>query len=215
MAALIESRARGQADAKRDRAERMRAWEQSQLRLIAEFPDQPLAYEGLLCVAQQHPDAEQAARIAGQLIATTATPNWVARKAQELLDRQKLLGKALESVLPEALRGESDGPISVGAPIVIYAWSLDRSDSLMIADRFAAAAPEGAKMFGICLDTDVDLARQVARQANLPGQQVFDDGGPLGLVAQRLMISEVSTAYLVGADGTIRSVTYHHTLLRR
>jgi hypothetical protein len=213
LAALIESRIRETGNARRTPVERMRAWEQTQRRLLAEFPDQPLAYEGLLCVALQDTDPERAASIARELIQANGTPNWVARRAQAMLDSQALVGQSLRTLLPETLRGDTDGPIAVGAPLVIYSWSAERPDSAINAHLLVARAPEGTKLVGVCLDIDLSRAREYAAQAHLPGEQVYDAGGVMGLVAQRLVLLEPSSAYLVGEDGTVRSVTYLRDLL--
>jgi hypothetical protein len=174
--------------------------------LIVEFPHEAAAYEALLGRAADCADSALAAKLAREVIAFPAAPNWVQRRAQTLADRHELVGQSLDALLHE------DADLlarEAGQGILIYTWARWAPESLVLAHDLAARTAPGTLILAVSLDQDVGAAQAAAFQAELPGVLLFDHRGLLGLVPLRLKFDQPGLAYVAAADGTITSVTAH------
>jgi hypothetical protein len=202
------------------RGERLeeKAWlgscEQIERALVAEFPELPNGYEGLLGVARDSGD-EAGRAIVRELLKMDAVPEAVRERAQVLLDRYALIGGALDKVLPaESLkeRKKDDGAGKPG-PIVVYAWATWSRGSIAFGRMLSETAPAGTRLIGINLDADSAAAREAASKEKLPGEILYDADAK-GALARDLAMNSAPLAYTADADGRVLSVSAVHDLAR-
>lgn len=194
------------------RGEKLRAHEQATRSLVNEFPELPVGYESLLGIARDSAEPRGSA-LAREVAGMPGAPEQVKREAQTVLKRGGLLGQSLPA-LAGPVAGGNHPLAAVGTqPVFAYAWASASPMSMLRAKALAARAPAGTRFVGVCLDRgDTAAARARAAAEQLPGEQIFDPAGPLGLLAQRLAFTEPGLIYAADAQGTIRSVTAHQHL---
>lgn len=185
------------ADVNRLRIER----EVSARRLMAEFPGESGGYEALMREADNHPNGEHAAALAGELLGMAEAPPAVKSAARLLRDRLDLLGQNWLAVVEEAW-GESDDRValSTGRPMVIYTWASWSPGSLRDARELAQALPAGVALYGLCLDAD-PAARVEDGEGEIPGEPLEDPPGKGGRLARALGVGGAFPVYVIGPGG--------------
>lgn len=173
--------------------------------LIAEFPSSAQAYEALLCFAKDCAEA-QAGQIASDLLKMPASPA-VKADAQNLLDRQALIGRSLKTLLTVALAPKDQPALAKNGITLLYAWSTGNEGSLAIAAEVAAKAPAGSAILGVNLDRDTAAAGKVAAARGLPGLQLYDVAGPNSPLARGLKLPGDNVVFITNRQGTIVSVS--------
>jgi hypothetical protein len=185
------------------RAAFLAAQEEATRSLIAEFPTFTVGYESLCGIAQQSEPSR--GRIAARdILAMSSAPAAVKTEAQRLLDRYELVGKQISSILAQggvpALSSSGTAKVRV-----FYTWSKDSSHSIADAKRLEKNAPQSS-FVGICLDTNVAVAKQAASSVGLPGEQYFHELGTDSPLASALKTGKGMVVYLVDRNGAIRDV---------
>ncbi len=208
VAFLAEMAGEGDRRGKKDRATWLAAREQSARTLITEFPGQPGGYSLLLQAATRGTGAA-AATAARDLVASSA-PADLKAAAQDLLDRQALVGQTLAAATAGVLGAAKVFEPASGQPLIIYTWSPANPGSIGLAKELARLAPAGAVIVGINLGRDVAAAKATA--AKLPGTQLYDGRGFDSPLVRLLRLTSAPLVYLVDRSGVIRRTDAHNDL---
>ena len=192
----------------KDRAAALAAREQSARTLIAEFPGQPGGYGLLLQVAGRGTGAS-AATAARDLLASAA-PSDIKAAAQDLLDRQALVGQTLATATAGVLGAAQVFEPARDKPLILYTWSPGNPGSIGLAKELARLAPAGAVIIGLNLGRDVPAAQAVAAQ--LPGVQLYDSRGFDSPLVRPLRLTTAPLVILVDRSGVIRSTDAQNDL---
>ena len=115
----------------KDRAAALAAREQSARTLMAEFPAQPGGFSLLLQVAGRRTGAP-AASLARELTASSA-PADLKAAAQDLLDRQALVGRSLATATAGVLGAAKVFESAAGKTLILYTWSPGNPGSIEAA----------------------------------------------------------------------------------
>lgn len=190
----------------RDRVKFLAAHEKSAHGLIAEFPGEPAAYEGLLRLAESHPEDAEAIRIAGDILKMPA-PDGVKTAARQLLDRQALVGKSLPALADAALGKSNLISAAEGKGTILYTWASWSPGSIAAAKNLAKNASAGVRLVGINLDQDTAAAQALAKSEGLAGEQLYDGRGLESPLAQALKLGRVGEVYVASRQGELRSVS--------
>lgn len=192
----------------KDRAAMLAAREQSARTLIAEFPGQSGGYGLLLQVAGRGTGASAAA-LARELTASGA-PADIKAAAQDLLDRQALVGQALTAATAGALGAAQVFEPAHDKPLILYTWSPANPGSIGLAKELARLAPAGAVIIGLNLGRDVPAASAAA--ALLPGTQLYNGRGFDSPLIRPLRLTTAPLVFLVDRSGVIRSTDAQNDL---
>lgn len=190
----------------RERVKYLAAHEQAARDLIAEFPAEAGAYEGLLRLAENHPEDAEAVRIAGDVV-RMAPMTKVKADARVVLDRHALVGQSLRGIVEQAIGQNSAMDATVGRGVILYTWSVLSPGSVAMAKNLAKSAPATVRLVGINLDQDVAGAQGMASDQALPGDQLYDARGLEGPLAQALKLRRAGEVYVADSRGVIRSVS--------
>ncbi len=173
---------------------------QTARQLIKKYPTQPQGYQALWAIARSGGTVEEG--LLAKEIVESSAPVEYRRKAQSLLDRAALVGRPLPDVLGVAGE-ELLATIPAGKPIIVYSWAEWGPGSIELGRMIQARRFEA---IGICLDTDIEAAKEAQHAANLGGQHVYSEKGPEGEVAALLKCNTAGQIYLVDQKGIIRDV---------
>lgn len=189
--------------------DRFLAYEKAIRGLMREFPTLPDGYEALGRLARDASD-ERAVSIARELV-RKPVPAAVKADAQRLLNRYALIGRPLADVVKPVLGSTNAFTGPAGHGTIIYTWSTWSRPSIELAKRIVAGAPPGTKTIGINLDADTPVAKGMAANEKLSGDQ-FYLAGPDDELARQLELSTPALVYVADSKGRIRSVSGQHNL---
>jgi hypothetical protein len=196
----------------RDRLAFLGAQESVTRRLIAEFSSVRVGYESLAALARETPPPRGAA-IARELRGLTTAPPELKSEAARIEERFGLVDARLASILAVAAP-EANLRLTPTKPLVLYTWSAAAPQILTKLRRLATQAPH-AQYIGVCLDSNVNIARQLASSANPPGDQYYNSRGASSALAQALKTGSALVIYLVDGNGVIRDVQGGEDFLRK
>lgn len=190
----------------KERVKFLAAHEQSARGLIAEFPTEARGYEALLRLAESHPDDAESLRIARE-IGTIPAPEDVKFAARTLVDRQALVGQSLPDIARAALGADNIISSTHGRGIILYTWATGSSGSISAAKNMAKSTAAGARLIGVNLDHDVASAQARALSEGLSGDQLYDERGLEGPLAQALKLTRPGEVYVASPRGELSSVS--------
>ncbi len=187
----------------RDRPLYLAAQESATRSLIAEFPGVTYGYESLLAIARDS-SPEKGKAVAQELMLLPGASPSVKSAAREVVDRFSVLGKPVDQIFAQA--GASNlVRARENRVAVIYGWTSAAPQELRVMRQWAART-SGAVFIGICLDADIDHAKNAAASILPPGEQYYDSRGADGALAQALHIGRHPVVYLADRAGLIRDV---------
>ena len=166
----------------------------------AEFPTEPGGFASLLALARNQPAAQ--AKMLAEEVASMPAPGSIKLQAAQLAQRFALVGLKLDKVLADA--GFPDA-LKAGTPLVVYSWASWSDASQQLGAKVKTAAGS-ATLIGLCLDTDLGVAKTAAEKGALPGQQIYDSRGAEGAMAQALKLNDTGWVYLVDRTGKVVTV---------
>lgn len=184
----------------RSQEERLAAVEKVARGLMDEFPTEPQGFQSLLTLAQISPDGKAEAIVSE--LARVPQHEETRREAELFARKLALSGQPLAAELAGANHRREVG---TGRPTLVYAWASWSPGSLKFAAELKRRAP-AAHLIGVCLDTDVDAATQLAAAQGLPGELIYDPRGREGALAQRLGLRSAPELLICDAQGVIREV---------
>lgn len=189
-------------------ADRIAAIEQTARDLIREYPGEPQGYESLLNVALGGDDEKYRTLLFA--LWQSSAPLAVKYRVRTRLDRHFLRGEKLSLLLADVGESKLSEGLMPNRPTIIYAWATGNEASLVMAEVIRLRGLENVNVIGLCLDQNVGVARQEAKQAKLPGTLYYDERGRGGALATRLKIDEAPAVILVEADGYLFNTRGEH-----
>lgn len=185
-------------------ADMFREYESVARNLMREFPDQPQGYISLLTQSMQRDPAVALAM--AEEIAKSSGPEMARKQARRLMNRLGLLGKPIAAQTSGVFDQTVLDRWQKGKPGLIYFWATWNPDSIKLAEALATRAQGAANVIGVCLDSDLNVARAAAAEHRLPGVLIFDPRGVDGAVAEKLGAFESPVVYYIDGRGITRDV---------
>lgn len=184
-----------------DRPALDRAREASARALVSEFPDEPAGYEALLRQAENAIDSVKSKALADELLGSAA-PSSIKVSARVLIERAKLLGQNVSSIVGGVLPKENAIAAARGRVLILYTWTSSSPGRMEEMRKLSQTAPANVAFAGVC----VDMAES-APPSDLPGEQIHAEGGLAGPLAKALALSSSLPIYLADANGVLRDVS--------
>jgi hypothetical protein len=185
---------------------RLAAYEETARALQAEFPGSVSIYESLNAIAVCSAD-DRAATIARDILAMPA-PDQQKARAQLFLDRLELKGNSLVDLADAALGSGNAIHAAVGRPVVVYTWSSNAPQTIVLIKSLAPSLPADTAFVGVCLDLgDLQAAHQRAAADQPLGTQLYDGMGFMGKFAGRARLNAPGLIYIADRKGILVSVS--------
>jgi hypothetical protein len=177
---------------------RLAEFAQIERALVAEFPDAPNGYEGLLNIARDS-SPKQGAAIVAELLSMETTPSEIKTQAVVMRARYALAGRPVSELAPGL-------PLAPGKETWLYTWSKSSPESIALARMLADTKPDTVELLGLCLDREaeppLDGSAGEESASIQPGRLIQDDG----TLSAALVLTGPGLVYAIGEGGRIRTV---------
>ncbi len=171
--------------------------------LVDEFPNVQDGYESLVAIARES-QPNSGTRIATSVADSPNASADLRAEARIVIERFALLGTPIRPLFEGSevvvLLGQS-----ASKPLVIYTWTKSTPQALAAISKLRRIQPN-VSLIGVCLDYDVQGAREAASTASLPGLQYYDARGNDSPLAKALKVGRGLIIYVVDRNGVLRDV---------
>jgi hypothetical protein len=174
--------------------------------LIKDYPAQPGGYEWLLTSIGGMADDAKLAAAAKEVIGSGA-PFQAKSRATIIAERFDLVGRSLADFANTALGRDNYFEQSRKRRTVLYTWNARDPGSVAWAADLERQLPSDVLGIGVCLSTDVEMTKGMAKRMKLSSWQYFSEGGPGSFLALRLKLNAPGQIYVTDSAGVIVTVT--------
>lgn len=203
--AVLEESLRRRIRRFKNRHEWLDAREESMRRLHADFPGNPAVQQGLLSLSAELPP-ERALSLLDELVASEADVA-IKETAIELKTSLTAPGKILGSVLEGTPGSTSFLQQISGRAVLIYSWAPEQSRSWERAKKLVQEKEADCLLMGVNVGLDTASALRVAKEQDLPGEQLYHCAAAGSPLVRRLGLRRPGMVYYVTREGIVHDLS--------
>jgi hypothetical protein len=182
--------------------------------LRTEFGDLPALQSYYMDVARRA-ETETAAKIAEDVLRSTAASSATKARAQAAVSRAALLGKPIELRVDKINGGYIDVGKQLGQTTVVVVWRPSEPSDLSTIRKFEKSIPIGTQFIYLALGGTAAAVRRQEGSPLFPGEHCHAPAGPKSRAASdalKLQYAQVPLVYVVNTAGVVAGIGQINTL---